>query len=205
MLKVIDANSIISNTKKKLPNRVAFCVDTNIVIYFKDPFGESLKLERMKRLNPIVERVISILSSQGITRYTTHSVVLEYFNHIRFNQYRKFFGVEAFNFIEYKKARKENPEFLEAWQRQLLIFNKLFKKTFKVIDSKIELDCLDTFDGTKLDYGDHLILQEIYKLPADQRCLMSDDKDLYYTEGDCILISTNQTTVKQAASDGNLL
>ncbi|MDP1676383.1 MAG: hypothetical protein Q8L88_05900 [Bacteroidota bacterium] len=200
---VIDAMSIVEN-KKRLPCE-AFFVDTNILIDYKDPFSTSLEDRRIALLNAELSKVLHYLKSLSLVSHTTVSVAVEYYKHLQVGYYRTQTGSLKFETNEFKKQRANDIAFFTGWDLQIKTFKKLFIKNFPIhFDSTFTPDILETFEGSKVDFGDHLLYNYMISCPEALRCIFTNDSDFYSYEGEFYLLTTNKKIISQARADKKL-
>lgn len=208
MPQVIDGDSLLKNIKG-LPSE-AFFVDTNIVIAYKDPFSASYKNPTLEKLNNSVTELLNCLKTD-FKSYTTFSVALEYYKHIQVNSYKIYkCGISKkpsvpFNPEDFKNLKENDLTFLAAWELYVKEFKKPFKKNFVILDKPlIAKDVFDTFEGTKIDFGDHL-LYEIVKTFPKYKCIFTNDSDFYSIEDDDLFIITfNSRIISKARTEMKL-
>ncbi|MFA7361771.1 MAG: hypothetical protein WC139_12120 [Candidatus Kapaibacterium sp.] len=209
MPQVIDGDSLLKNIKG-LPTE-AFFVDTNIVIAYKDPFAAALKNPSLEKYNDKVSELLDKLKSEGFKAYSTLSVVLEYYKYIQVNFYKVYkssaTGKETFSLDseDFKKLKTNDSDFITKWKIYLESFKKPFKKNIIIIDKTlIPKNVLDSFEGTKIDFGDHL-LYEIVKTYPKYKCIFTNDLDFYSIDDDDLYIITfNKGIIRKAKTDKKL-
>ncbi|MBI3193655.1 MAG: hypothetical protein HYZ34_04190 [Ignavibacteriae bacterium] len=202
---VIDALKSVRE-KKRLPTE-AFFVDTNIVIAYKDPFGRSLD-SKYATENEQVTEVVRRLKSFSLISFSTISVALEYFKHIQVGFFYKMHTGEKINYTteQFKKLRESNIEFMNGWDLQLKLFNKLFVKVFPPYQLGIPIENLiQNFRGSQVDFGDHLLFSVMMSCKPEQHCVFSNDSDFYSFEENFYLLTTNKRIIEQASKEEKLL
>jgi hypothetical protein len=165
---VIDAQQLVRN-KTGLPTE-AFFVDTNVLLDINDPFGLSLSDVMLAQRNEILSDIVHRLkSADGVRSFSTLSVALEYYKHIQVGFYQtqvnKAPGArEALKFstTEFKRLRDSDAQFMLGWELQLKLFKKTFSKNYQIYDASPQVsDVLSTFQGSKVDFGDHLLFKTV--------------------------------------------
>ena len=201
---VIDALSIVEN-KKRLPCE-AFFVDTNIIIDSKDLFGRSLDSAFVAQTNFEVNQTLHYLKSSHHTSYSTLSVAVEYYKHLQVGYYLTQTGEKYFKTAEFKKKREGDIAFFTGWDLHLKSFKKLFTKNYP-IHSMHELpsSILATFEGSRVDFGDHLLFTYVMKCEKNQRCIFTNDGDFYSYNEDFLLLTTNKNIIGKAKTNGNIV
>lgn len=210
MPQVIDGDSLLKNIKG-LPTE-AFFVDTNIVIAYKDPFATALKNPSLEKYNNKVSELIERLKSEGFKAYSTFSVALEYYKFIQVNYYKIYKNsasgkeILAFNSEDFKKLKTNDSDFITKWKIYFESFKKPFKKNIIILDKAlIAIDVLASFDGTKIDFGDHL-LYEVVKLYPKYKCIFTNDSDFYSIDDDDLhIITFNKGIISKAKIDKKLI
>lgn len=204
---VIDAKDILVN-KKELPTE-AFFVDTNVVLDFKDPFGISSTNKHDEERIQLVQSVMHDLRSRLQTKpYSTTDTALEYYKHIQnktISLYKDINRIEKLSFQDLKNLRKNEHHFRAAWENQMKVFVKTFKKTFPIFQKAILIDnILSDFNFENMDFGDHLLYKTVINCEPENRCIFSNDADFYSISDDLFLLTTNSKVIKQAGIDGKL-
>lgn len=204
---VIDAKDILVN-KKELPTE-AFFVDTNIVVLFKDPFGISSTNKHDEERIQLVQSVMHDLRSRLQTKpYSTTDTALEYYKHIQnktISLYKDINRIEKLSFQDLKNLRKNEHHFRAAWENQMKVFVKTFKKTFPIFQKAILIDnILSDFNFENMDFGDHLLYKTVINCEPNYRCIFSNDADFYSISDDIYLLTTNNKVIKQAVNEGKL-
>jgi len=201
---VIDALDLVRN-KKRLP-REAFFVDTNILVDFIDPFSRSTTDPRLAARNVELAEVIHPLKSWGSKSLSTASVALEYYKYIQVGFYKIETGKDRLDTEDFKRLRDGDLDFMTRWDHQLKVFKRLFSKTFPLLDVTLTLaDVLSTFEGSKVDFGDHLLFKATLASDPKLRCVFSNDADFYSFSGEIYLLTTNRRVIAKAASESKLL
>lgn len=203
---VIDGDLLLKNIKR-LPSE-AFFVDTNIIIAYKDPFAAALKKSSLEKYNDKVSELLDKLKSAGFKAYSSLSVVLEYYKYIQVNSYKVYkyssTGDETLSFDseDFKKMKRSDTRFISAWKIYLESFKKPFIKNIIILDKTlIPKDIFVTFEGTKIDFGDHL-LYEVAKLYPKYKCIFTNDSDFYSIDDDNLFIITfNGSMISKAKTD----
>lgn len=209
MPKVIDGDSLLKNIKG-LPTE-AFFVDTNIIIAYRDPISASYKNTALENLNVKTTELIRKLISANIKSYTTFAVAAEYYKHIQVNSYavykrsisqKKFV---SFDSDDFKDLKENDLTFLVMWERYVNEFKRPFKKTIEILDNPLKpVNILDSFEGTKIDFGDHL-LYEIVRTYPKYKCIFTNDLDFYSIDDDDLYIITfNKRIIRKAKTDKKL-
>lgn len=210
MPKVING-TILAKDCRRLPTE-AFFVDTNIIIKYKDPFGSSLNNPKEEKLNQGISDLLDRIKSAGKKSYTSLSVALEYFKYIQVTSYilykKSRFDEKniSWSLKDFKNLRKNGGEFKEYWESYLKVFKNTFKKNFVIIDKYLNTEeIMEDFLGENIDFGDHL-LYKVSKQLSTISCIFTDDSDFYrINDGNLFLITFNNTILKEADSDSNLL
>lgn len=199
---VIDGDSLLKNVKR-LPSE-AFFVDTNVIIAYKDPFSASYKNPTLENSNKKVTELLNSLKTD-YKSYTTFSVALEYYKHIQVNSYKVFKSrisknsTIQFDSDDFKNLKENDLNFLVVWELNLKGFKKTFMKNFEILDKPlIAKDLLVSFEGTKIDFGDHL-LYEVVKLFPKYKCIFTNDSDFYsINDDDLYIITFNKEVIRKA-------
>jgi len=204
---VIDAKDILDN-KKELPTE-AFFVDTNIVIDFKDPFGISSTNKKDEERIQLIQSIMhDIRSRLQATPYSTTDTALEYYKHIQnktVSLYKDINKIDRLSFHDLKKLRKNDHHFRAAWENQMKVFVKTFKRTFPIFGKPILVDnILSDFKFEEMDFGDHLLYKTVNNCESEYRCIFSNDADFYSISDEIFLLTTNPRVIQQAVNDGKL-
>jgi hypothetical protein len=201
MATVIDALEIVQKNKK-LPCE-AFFVDTNIIVYYKDLFGESLTNVSIQPIVNDVSGTFPILKSK-YKSYCTLSVAIEFYKHIQINFYQKFLN-KRFDTEDFKKQRESNIAFFDGWDLQIKQFKKVFRKEIEVhLEALPEADIIESFEGSKVDFGDHAIYKTLMRCEKNLRCVFTHDSDFYSYQNDFYLLTCNPSIIREARKDGKL-
>lgn len=201
---VIDGLALIKN-KKRLPTE-AFFVDTNIVVAFKDPFGQSNVDAYIQQRNEQIAGVISYLKSGGIMGYSTITIALEYYKYIQVGFFNIQTDSKRFDLERFKELRDSDPEFMIRWHHQISVFKKVFKKNFPLFEASPPLERLvTTFEGGKADFGDHILFHSVMSCQSDLRCIFSNDADFYTYSDELYLLTTNREIIHIAKAESKLL
>jgi hypothetical protein len=203
MALVIDAIDL-TNRKVKLPTE-AFLVDTNIIIDFKDPFGISSVDPRYAITNAEIVQVVQYLKSHH-TCFTTISVMMEYYKHIQYNHYIREMIAQKFDANDFKIQRAKNANFKFGWELYLKDLKRLFKRNFQIYNPEIEiLDLINTFDGSIVDIGDHILYKYSLIKTMKINSIFSRDKDFYSLPDDFYFITTNKDIIALAQRERKLI
>lgn len=200
---VIDANEILKN-KKKLPTE-AFFIDTQLVIFYKDPFGQSgYNNQPNTGLNIKTREITEYLKSQHKS-FSVLSTALEYYKFIQVNIYLRYTQNKKFDPIDFKNLKNSNEQFLSIWDIQIKSFKRLFSKNFPIypIDT-FDSTNINDFDGVHADFGDYVMYNSVINLDNKFRCIFSDDRDFYYFKGDFYLLTFNKKVIELAKKDNKL-
>jgi len=201
---VIDGLALLKD-KRRLPTE-AFFVDTNIVIAFKDPFGQSSIDLDVQRRNLQISEIILFLKSNGFKGYSTISVALEYYKYIQVSFFNLQTESQKFDSGRFKELRDNNAEFMIRWDHQISVFKKVFRKNFPLFEASPPLERLvSTFEGSKADFGDHTLFHSVMSCARNLRCIFSNDADFYTYLDEFYLLTTNQKLIRQAKNDKKLL
>ena len=196
---VIKPVSFLEN--KKSLSFEGFFVDTNIIISYQDPFGQSsLKPDHYER----IQESIHLLKSIGYKTFSTISVALEYYKHIQYNSYTLYFQKNKFDSRDFKLKKINHPVFSDTWSRQMKSFKKLFSKAFPFYDKSIGTIDINSFDFLNMDFGDHLLLNTLEGASSSFKAVFSNDKDFYNISDDIFLITLNSEVLSLAQKDKKL-
>lgn len=199
---VIDALKLVRD-KKGLPTE-AFFVDTNIVIDYTDPFGQSLDLHSLARRNERITEALSYLKSRNNVAYGSVGVALEYYKHIQVGFYQVHTGAK-FNSDDFKQLRDNDIDFMNRWDGQMKAFKRVFTKNFPLYDSPTSFtELLPDFQGSSCDFGDHLLFATVMQRDPKMRSVFSNDMDFYSFPDSLFLLTTNQKLVQIAEGDKKL-
>jgi hypothetical protein len=194
MAKVINALDLVRN-KKRLPTE-AFFVDTNIMIGFVDPFSRSISDPVRQTLNENLTEVIKALKSQGIKGYTTTSVALEYYKYIQTGFYKIEISKNRLDVEDFKRLRDTNVDFIVRWDNQLKVFKRNFSKAFPLFDIALSsMEAATDFEGSKVDFGDHLLFKAVTSIEERLRCIFTNDADFLAYPDDFYLLTTNMRII----------
>ncbi|NLT51952.1 MAG: hypothetical protein GXX85_13670 [Ignavibacteria bacterium] len=202
---VIDVKDVLDK-RKKLPTE-AFFVDTNIIIFFKDPFGLAGTKANLKETIETIQESIDYLKSIAKT-YSTLSVAQEYYKHIQHNTvkfYKNKFEIDGSKASDFKSLRKNNPGFQEEWQLRIKDFKKIFRKNFEIYNSQINpVEAINSFDQNNVDLGDWLLYKTVMSCDDKMKCIFTDDADFYSLPGEFYLLTANQKILELAINDRKL-
>lgn len=199
MAVVIDAKSLLVE-KKRLPTE-AFFVDTNIIIDYADPFGDSTAKPSFEKRNILITEILHRIKSQ-YKSFSTITVAIEYYKHIQVNFYNLHTQEKKFDNEHFKELRREDVEFIERWDVQMKKFKRLFQKNFPLYSSDIPVtELLDTFKPSEVDFGDHTLYATTKASGDNYQCVFSNDSDFYTYGDDLYLLTTNNKIIKRARDD----
>jgi hypothetical protein len=199
---VIDAESLLQVTER-LPTE-AFFVDTNVIIDYADPFGDSTTKASLEKRNILITEILHRIKSQHKC-FSTITVAIEYYKHIQVNFYNLHTQRKKFDSEHFKQLRNGDVEFIERWEVQMKQFKKLFRKKFPLYSSDISITELwDTFKPSEVDFGDHTLYATTKASVGNYQCIFSNDSDFYKYDEKLYLLTTNEKIIKKAKED-NLL
>lgn len=199
---VIDANDLTSK-KAKLPT-IAFLVDTNIVIDFKDPFGRTSVDLHYAQINTEIRKAIEHLKSHHKC-FSTLSVAIEYYKYLQVNYYKIALAKDNFSPDDFKLQRNNNSDFIAGWELHIRNFQRLFKKNFEIYNLPIDIyDLLNTFDGKLADFGDQILYKYSLIDRINLNCIFSRDKDFFNLPDDFYLITIDKNIISTAKSNNKL-
>lgn len=188
----------------------AIFVDTQIIIFYKDPFGLSYNDSTMNLLNQNSTEVIEHLKSIGIKAYTTLMVASEYYKHLQVNSYRKYKTakghkeIDKFDSDDFKNLRDTNIDFMIQWNILMKQFIRIFSKNFKLYDKEFDTEyIIKNFNGEQLDFGDHLLYQHM-KSEGKNYYILSNDIDFYNLPDDFYLLTLNNKIISKARTEKKL-
>jgi hypothetical protein len=200
---VIDGLKLV-NSKKRLPKE-AFFVDTNVVIDFKDPLGRTNDSPNLADRHAEVSLVVSYLKSSGTAAFATLGVVLEYYKNIQNGFYLARAQKKKFDNLDFKKRRDSDFDFMAGWDLQVKALKRTFTRNFPLYDtSPAGTETLLDFQGSSVDFGDHLLYATVMTAPERSRCVFSNDGDFYSFPDDLYLLTTNVKVIGKATEDGKL-
>lgn len=198
---VIDVLDLVGN-KKRLPVE-AFFVDANVVIDYADPFGRSLGVS-FSRQNKETTEAMHALKSQHKSLSLLASA-MEYYKYIQVGYYRIITNSPKFDDLDFKYRRTSDASFSAGWTLQLKKFTRLFTKTFPLAEPKIAgTELFGDFDGTKTDFGDHVLFRNVQVMEPYRRCVFSNDADFYEYPDTIQLLTMNGSILKRATKDGKM-
>jgi len=199
---VIDAESLLED-KKRLPTE-AFFVDTNIIIDYADPFGDSTTYPSLEKRNILITKVLNRVKSQHKC-FSTITVTIEYYKHIQVNFYNLHTQEKKFDNEHFKELRNNDVEFIERWEVQMKKFKRLFQKNFPLYSSHIPVSELwDTYKPSEVDFGDHTLYATIMASAENYKCVFSNDSDFYTFSDELYLLTTNNKLIKRARDDNKI-
>jgi hypothetical protein len=200
MPSVITPDDFILN--KQSLSLEGFFVDTQIIIYYQDPFGKSA-FENLKVRYEEVQASIHKLKSSSLKAYSTIPVLFEYYKHIQINSYMLYLEKSKFDDRDFKNQKKNNFDFALQWESQMKLFKKTFLRTFPIYDFNINgNDLLNNFDFMNLDFGDHFLVYIVQNADKRLKAIFSNDSDFYSIPDDNFLITTNPAVIKQSKQEG---
>ena len=197
---VLDINEIVKE-RKKLPIE-AFFVDTNIIIYFKNPFGIV-----NPALNQKIEESVLFLK-QFHKAYSALCVAQEYYKYIQ-NKTIEFFKINTgkvnLSHQDLKILRKTDGSFGREWKLRIKDFKKTFRKNFEIYQAQFDpVESINTFDEQNLDLGDWLLYKSVMSCDENMKCIFTNDYDFYALDGNFCLLTSNQKIINQAKADNKL-
>ncbi|MEW5800337.1 MAG: hypothetical protein AB1728_15160 [Bacteroidota bacterium] len=199
---VIDALEIVSS-KKRLPCE-AFFVDTNIIIYHRDPFAESAFDYYKKILNERVTNCIHYFRSDHSKCFSVISVAIEFYKFIQVGSYNIFTGAKKMDLEHFKKLRLNDKEFQKKWQITLKQYEKCFTKYFPLYGVYASTDIFQNFDGMLVDFGDYALFDTVMNSKKEWFCIFSNDSDFYSFPNDLYLLTLNEDMIKRAKLEGKI-
>lgn len=155
-------------------------------------------------MNEALKEIIPFLKSTEHTSYSTLSVAIEYYKHIQVNFYQIQTGAK-YDPRDFKKRRDEDVDFMNLWDSQVSAFNKLFRRTFPLVNSSEAADILADFKGSEVDFGDHALYKSVMNRSESERCIFSNDIDFYKFPDNIHLVTLNNTTIELAKKDGKMI
>jgi hypothetical protein len=206
---VIDALDIVHN-RKSLPVE-GFFVDTQMIIYYKDPFGKSGYKDRIfDNLNINARETLQYLKGQYKT-FSTLSVALEYYKYLQVNSYLLYKQTTAnhqnikFDSDDFKNLRENDVTFRGTWEKYLESFKKVFTKNFQLVDISFDTNnILTSFKGTEMDFGDHLLYNVVTNSNAKYHCVFSNDIDFYSCPDDVFFLTFNNKAMGKEKLENKL-
>lgn len=184
----------------------AFFVDTNIIIAFEDPFGRSIDNPSIAKRNEEISRIVLYLKSLTFKGYTTITVALEYYKHIQVGFFNVHTDREHFDSEQFKRLRDSDLDFMTRWDHQMKVFRKVFEKKFPFYTTAPDLTkLLLTFEGTKVDFGDHALFHSVMSCAEKVHCIFSNDADFIVYPDELFLLTTNPKIVRTAKQGNKLL
>lgn len=202
MPKVIDAEKLIAQ-KEKLPTE-AFFVDTNSIVYFIDPFGESNNNNFVAELNPKLARLFNYLKN-SCKSFCTIEIAFEYYNHVKYGTMKNFRKIDpTIEHSDFKRLRKIDNNFQDIWEQRIRKFKKVFEKQFILHKSNLSLDTLTSSYSFENDFIDHIFYNSIMSLPQNLRCIVTYDEDFYNYSGDYFLLTYNEKIIAMAKKENKL-
>jgi hypothetical protein len=200
---VIDGLTLLKD-KRRLPTE-AFFVDTNIIIAFEDPFGRSMDNPSIGKRNEEVSQIVLYLKSLGFKSYTTITVALEYYKHIQVGFFNIHTGRKQFDLEEFKRLRDGDLDFMTRWDHQIKVFRKVFQKKFPFYTSAPDLtELVSTFEGGKVDFGDHALFWSVMSCADSFHCIFSNDADFCAYPDELYLLTTNPRIIRNAKAENKL-
>lgn len=200
---VIDASDVLTN-KKSLPIE-GFFVDTNILIYYKDPFSASLNNPRLTNLNTKITDFLNRPNSSGIKGYSSLSVAIEFYKFLQVGYFKTQFPNTKFSTESFKKAKYNDENFRNGFSIYFTYFKKYFKKDFPLTSiNSSGLDYISDFDVIKSDFGDHALLKAVLAHDKKLHGIFTGDSDFYNYSEDFYLITFNNSIIKMAVTDNKI-
>ena len=153
-------------------------VDTNVIIDYKDPFGNVNPNVNSK----IVDQINKLKSHFKV--YSTIISAIEYYKFLQYGYYNIYIKIHSGNYakystIEFKKLRRTDPDFSNGWDLRLKEFKRTNIKHFPPLNIDLNniytIENIGTFDGSKADFGDEMIYKicQFLKFPV----VITKDKD----------------------------
>lgn len=95
---------------------------------------------------------------------------------------------------------------MTRWDHQMKVFRKVFEKKFPFYTTAPDLTkLLLTFEGTKVDFGDHALFHSVMSCAEKVHCIFSNDADFIVYPDELFLLTTNPKIVRTAKQGNKLL